>query len=204
MISIDQINAMHPILASKSPRRQHLLKDLGIHFDVISEEVEEIYPSTMNVYEVPEYLARLKLAHLPEKFPHRLIICADTVVLLNDELLGKPNDENHAIEMLQKLSGQKHTVVSGLALAYQHKIYSFSETTYVHFRSLSLDEITYYIQLYKPFDKAGSYGVQEWLGYVGIKKIDGCYYNVMGMPISALFDYLSKNVDIRSIESFGG
>lgn len=189
-----QISNLNPILASKSPRRQDLLKQLGVSYEVMSENVDEVYDENMTLQEVPEFLARLKLASLPQKYSNRLIISADTVVILGDQILGKPKDASDAVNMLQMLSGKMHRVISGVALAYQAKTWSFSEETKVYFKPLSKEEIEFYVNTYKPLDKAGSYGIQEFIGYLGVERIEGCFYNVMGLPVSALVEKIRRSI----------
>ncbi len=189
---IQKINSLSPILASKSPRRQYLLQEAGISFESIIQDVEEIYPSTMDIKAVPEYLAKLKIIEMAKQYPNRLIISADTVVVLNNAIFGKPKDEKDAEAMLQKLSGNMHEVISGVCFAYNNTFYSFSETTKVHFKALTNEDISFYVKTHKPLDKAGSYGIQEWIGYVGVEKIEGCFYNVMGLPVAKTISHIDK------------
>ena len=179
------------ILASKSPRRKALLEQLSLPFKVVDLKVEETYPSDLPVTEVAEYLANLKSSAYSLK-EGELLITADTVVIINNEILGKPADEKMAIQMLQRLSGTIHQVVSGVCLKTTKKTYSFSETTEVTFSTLSKDEIEHYVQEYRPFDKAGAYGIQEWIGMIGIEQIKGDYYNVVGLPLHGLWKGLSS------------
>lgn len=177
------------ILASKSPRRQELLKSLGIEFQVRLKEVEENYPENMQVQQIPEYLARLKSnPFLPELTERDLLITADTVVLLNGEVIGKPSSREGAETMLRKLSGNEHQVVSGVCLSSQKKQKVFSALTNVQFKKLSEKEIQHYISVFRPFDKAGAYGIQEWIGFIGITHIEGSFYNVMGLPVQKLYE----------------
>lgn len=181
------------ILASKSPRRQNLLKAIGVDFRVQTFEVEEIYPSELSVIKVPEYLAALKANPFEGKLDeNEIVISADTVVILDGEILGKPQDEKHAYQILQKLSNKIHQVVTGVCLKDKYKKRIFSASTNVCFRKLTEEEIHYYIKNYKPFDKAGSYGIQEWIGYIGIRYIEGSFYNVMGLPVQKLFEEIQK------------
>lgn len=177
------------ILASKSPRRQELLKGLGISFEVKTKEVNEDFPSSLPSNEVAAYLARKK-ANEFELSKNELLITSDTTVLLEGKVLNKPSSEKEAIEMLQNLSENSHQVCTGVCIKSTDKELVFSETTIVSFKPLSLDEIEYYISNFKPFDKAGSYGIQEWIGFIGIRKIEGCYYNVMGLPLARLYQEL--------------
>lgn len=176
------------ILASRSPRRQQMLADLGIPFTIWDGDVSEDFPEGMSKEEIPVFLARKKA----EPFIHRLgkgdlLITADTIVWLNGEVLGKPGDEAHAREMLLKLSGRVHQVITGVMLRSAEHERLFSETTDVRFSVLSEDEIEYYIRNYKPFDKAGAYGIQEWIGLAGIESISGSYPNVVGLPVHRLY-----------------
>ncbi len=182
----------HIILASKSPRRQELLKLMGIDFEIKLKPVEEDFPSGLKPEEVALFLCKKKaLAFDPSEIgKNDLIITADTIVCLGDEILNKPDDRLHAQEMLQKLSGRKHTVITGIALRSISKMKTFSVSTDVYFKELSGKEIHYYIDHYKPFDKAGGYGIQEWIGFVGIEKIEGSYFNVVGLPTARLYDEL--------------
>ena len=181
------------ILASKSPRRQQLLSDMGVTFETKLMEVDEVYPSTLPASEVAEFLANLKAEPFMDTIADdELVITSDTVVCVDDEVLGKPADKAEAIEMLQKLSGKAHEVISGVCLSTADKQVSFSSSTVVYFKELTDEEITYYVDNYKPFDKAGSYGIQEWIGYIGITSIEGSYFNVMGLPVQKLYEVLSN------------
>jgi septum formation protein len=183
----------HPlILASKSPRRQELLKLMDLQFDVLLKDVDESYPVALEPYQVAQYISEKKArAFLPDQL-NAIVITADTIVSYNNEILGKPEDARHAVEMLTKLSGHKHEVYTGVSLAFQGEINTFSDVTEVSFRKLSLSQIEYYIENYKPFDKAGSYGVQDWIGMVAVEKIVGSYTNVMGLPTEKLYTALSN------------
>ena len=176
------------ILASSSPRRQQFLKELGLEFIVKSIAVEEIYPNYLHGNEITSFLAQLKAdAYLETLHPTDILITADTIVRLNGEILGKPKDIEHAKQMLRNISGQKHEVITSICIKTTKKLTIINDTTVVHFDELSDDEIEYYIENYKPFDKAGSYGIQEWLGYIGVKKIEGSFFNVMGFPIHKFY-----------------
>ena len=181
------------ILASKSPRRRELLKGLDLQFEVITHEVDEIFPKQLPMEEIPVYLAKLKAEPFyPDLKEDTIVITADTIVWIDGEVLGKPNNEQHAIEMLKKLSGKKHTVVTGVCLTKKEKQTSFSSSTEVWFKNLTDKEIDYYLKNYHPYDKAGSYGVQEWIGYIAIERIEGSYFNVMGLPVHRLYEELSQ------------
>ncbi len=176
------------ILASKSPRRQELLRSLGIDFHVITKEVKENYPDNLQKEEIPVFLAELKAKHfLNDLKENDLLITADTIVWFNGEVLGKPGSKKEAIETLQKLSEQEHQVISGVCLSSVQKQKSFYSISNVQFKQLSLNEIEYYVTEFKPYDKAGAYGIQEWIGYIGITHIEGSFYNVMGLPIQQLY-----------------
>ncbi len=193
MINLNN-NGHHFILASKSPRRQFLLAETGLKFEVKTIETDETYPAHLKCEEIAVYISRNKaLAFDMEKLPAgTVLISADTVVWLGDESLAKPGDEAEAAAMLQKLSGKGHTVVTGMCLRSRERLHCFYEKTEVFFRELEPAEIEYYIKNYKPFDKAGAYGIQEWIGYVGVERIEGCYYNVMGLPVQKLFTELRE------------
>lgn len=182
------------ILASNSPRRRELLGGLDLDFEVkVLPDIDESYPDNLPAAEVAGYISREKAA------PYRtligeddLVITADTVVIVGDEVLGKPKDAEDARRMLQLISGRTHQVITGVCLLTTDKERSFSVITDVTFKQLSEDEITYYIEHYKPFDKAGAYGIQEWIGYVGVTSINGSYFNVMGLPVQRLWEEIKK------------
>lgn len=176
------------ILASKSPRRQELLRSLGIEFKVMVQDGEENYPDTLTKEEIPVFLAEQKAQYFINKLDNNdLLITADTIVCLNGKVLGKPENKEEAIQTLQNLSGNEHQVISGVCLSSVKKKKSFFSVTNVKFKELTLQEIKYYVSVYKPYDKAGSYGIQEWIGYIGITHIEGSFYNVMGLPIQQLY-----------------
>lgn len=182
------------VLASNSPRRRELLSGLDIDYEVkVLDDIDESYPSSIPLREVAEYLSIKKAdAYTSYLKDSDLLITADTIVLLEDEIYGKPVDKEDAIRMLRGLSGKTHEVITGVSLVSKDKTVTFSSVTKVVFGDLSDDEINYYIDKYKPYDKAGSYGVQEWIGYVGVKHMEGSYYNVMGLPIYRVFEELKK------------
>lgn len=189
----DHLSAYSLILGSQSPRRKELFAGLHIPFVVEVRETDENYPKEMNPLEVPEFLAVLKSAPFQQDFRQNdLLITADTIVLIEGQILGKPLDYGHAFEMLRILSGKKHVVITGVCLTSAEKQITFADHTDVWFKNLSDDEIDYYLTHFKPFDKAGSYGVQEWIGYVAIERIEGSYFNVMGLPIQRLYEELLK------------
>ena len=181
------------ILASASPRRQQLMKDAGFTFEVRLKNVEEKYPQELHLENVPEYLSKVKASAFREELKaDEVLITADTVVCIHDRILGKPADRKEAISMLQELSGNRHLVVTGVSVTTGTEQLSFSSRTDVFFKHLSNEEIEFYVDTYKPFDKAGAYGIQEWIGYIGIERIEGSFYNVMGLPIQRLYETLRK------------
>jgi septum formation protein len=182
------------ILASRSPRRHHLLEELGIDFDICQDNGEdEEFPPHLKQEEIPVFLAEKKMHKMSYLLKgNHLVITADTIVWLNGEVIGKPIDLDDASRMLSKLSGNMHTVFTGVCIATAVKKVSFYSKTEVYFRKLAAEEIDYYVNHFKPLDKAGSYGVQEWIGYIGVERIDGSFYNVMGLPVQNLFVELSK------------
>ena len=181
------------ILASASPRRQQLMKDAGFTFEVRLKNVEEKYPQELHLENVPEYLSKVKASAFREELKaDEVLITADTVVCIHDRILGKPADRKEAISMLRELSGNRHLVVTGVSVTTRTEQLSFSSRTDVFFKHLSNEEIEFYVDTYKPFDKAGAYGIQEWIGYIGIERIEGSFYNVMGLPIQKLYETLRK------------
>lgn len=196
---IEKIKNFNIYLASQSPRRQELLKDLGLDFSIASKiNVDETAPATLSGVEVALYLSEKKSdAYFQILKDNRLLITADTIVIVDDSILGKPIDENQAVEMLQQLSGRKHSVVTSVTLRTLTKKVTFYEETDVWFKKLTDDEINYYVNKYKPFDKAGAYGIQEWIGYIGVERIDGSFFNVMGFPIQKFYVELEKFIDAQ-------
>jgi septum formation protein len=182
------------ILASQSPRRQMLLAGLDLKFEIIPREVEEVFPAELKREEIVLHLCRLKADafHESEMDDKTLILTADTIVWLNDHVLGKPSSREDAIDMLKQISGNKHVVYTGVCIKTKHKSAVFFAQSEVTFRELNEKEITWYVDNYSPMDKAGAYGIQEWIGYVGIQHIEGSYYNVMGLPTQKLYVELTK------------
>ena len=182
------------ILGSQSPRRRELLAGLCLDFTVEPIKGDpEVYDSSMPREEVPEFLARYKSSGYPRPLEaDEVLITADTLVYLGDRLMGKPKDRGEAFEMLRSLSGRTHSVLTGVAVRTASRCESFTSTTEVTFKELSEEEITYYVDNYRPYDKAGSYGVQEWIGYIGITGIEGSYFNVMGLPVQRLYTQLRE------------
>ena len=182
------------VLASNSPRRKELLAGLGLPFEVrVLDGIDESYPDNLPVGEVAQYIAGKKAdAYRQAMAPDELIITADTVVIVDDQILGKPVDEADACKMLRLISGRTHQVTTGVCLITIEHQHSFAVTTDVTFKQLSDEEIHYYIDHYKPFDKAGAYGIQEWIGYIGVTSLHGSYYNVMGLPVQRIYTELQR------------
>ena len=187
------------ILASQSPRRKTLLEWAEIPFEIIVSDIDESYPSSLAIEAVPEFIAKNKALAVKEMIlstkpalANQCIIAADTVVVLGQTIIGKPTNKQEAIESLLALSGQTHKVITGVVLLHQEKEISFSETTLVEFHALTIEQIEFYVDKYKPYDKAGGYAIQEWIGVVGIKKITGDFYNVMGLPVSKLVQTIKQ------------
>lgn len=191
---LDNLDKYNVILASASPRRRELLNMLAVKFTVARGiDVDESYPDTLAPEDVPLYLSGLKAdAYRQAMKPDDLIITADTVVIIDNEVIGKPSSSEEAKTMLSKLSGHTHTVVSGVTITTQRRRESFSVSTDVRFSKLTEEEIEYYIDTYQPLDKAGAYGIQEWIGAAGVESIDGSFYNVMGLPVNRLYHVLKS------------
>ena len=185
---------MRLLLASKSPRRRQLLGELGYPLEFVSIDVDEQVPAGTAAAQVAELLARRKANAFPiaQIGKDDLLITADTVVVHRDEVLGKPHDRNQAIAMLQGLVGDSHSVYTGVCMRSCKETVSFTEKTDVHFRHLTDDEVAYYVDHYRPYDKAGAYGIQEWIGMVAAIRIEGCYYNVMGLPVARVYETLRQ------------
>ncbi len=197
MLLHEKLQPYRLLLASQSPRRRELIAGSGIPFTLTEKYAcEEHYPATLAAEEVPAYLSRLKSEAYPTPLAENdILLTADTVVILDGEVLGKPKDREDALRMVARLVGNRHTVVTGVTLRTPERIETFSAKSNVWFRPLSAEEIAYYVDTYQPFDKAGSYGIQEWIGYVGIERIDGSFYNVMGLPIQRLYVELEKFIN---------
>lgn len=180
---------MRLLLASKSPRRRQLLAELGFPIEIVNVDVDEHLDVPMPADEVAEYLACRKAVAYPTDLlpPDGVLVTADTVVVVDNQVLGKPASHSEAAAMLHHLSGRSHYVYTGVCLRSSRKHVSFTEQTTVHFSPLSDEVIEHYIDHYRPYDKAGAYGIQEWIGMVGISRIEGCYYNVMGLPLARLY-----------------
>lgn len=188
----NKLSKYNIILASGSPRRQLFLKELDIPFTIQLKEVEEIYPPTLKGAEITDYLANLKAAPFNALQNNDLLITSDTIVWLRDEALGKPKDSEEAFNMLRKLSGTQHQVMTSISIKNPNFQVLINDTTTVYFKELTDQEINYYIKTCQPFDKAGAYGIQEWIGFIGIDRLEGSYFNVMGLPVHKLYKELMK------------
>lgn len=191
---LENISQYHILLASNSPRRRELLGGLGVEYEVVSlPEIDESYPPTLQGVEIPTYIAARKAeAYSQWMKDDTLLITADTIVWLDGKVYGKPADAQDACKMLRELSGKTHTVITGMALTTCNKQRTFAVESYVTFAQLDEDEIEYYVSKYKPFDKAGAYGIQEWIGYIGVTALEGSYFNVMGLPVQRLYQELKQ------------
>ncbi len=193
-MNLKNLESYNLILASASPRRQELLAQLGIAFEVKLKPVAEDYPGGMDEEEIALYLCKKKADAFTSELKNNntIIITADTIVCLKGEILGKPSNREEAISSLKKLSAKKHSVITGVCIKSGMKEVNFAVSTDVYFKELRDDEIIHYVDKYKPFDKAGAYGIQEWIGFVGVERIDGSFYNVMGLPVLKLYEELRK------------
>ncbi|MBS0000443.1 MAG: septum formation protein Maf [Cyclobacteriaceae bacterium] len=183
------------VLASNSPRRQSILRELGIEFIIRTIDIPEVFPPWLPVDEIPGFIARRKAEAFDAFDPSMMILTADTIVTSSGKILGKPKDDAEASEMLLNLSGKPHKVYTGVCLRIKENFHTITDCTEVFFKKLSKKEIEYYIHHYMPLDKAGAYGIQEWIGMIGIKKIRGSYVNVVGLPVSKVYD-LFKELDL--------
>ena len=190
---LENLRKYRIVLASNSPRRRELLAGLGISFEVkVLPDIDESYPEGLPVTEVATFIAREKAdAYRKMMGEHDLVITADTIVVADDEVMGKPHDAADARRMLQKLSGRTHQVITGVCLTTQARSRCFAVTTDVMFKVLTDDEISHYIETYRPYDKAGAYGIQEWIGFIGVTGLHGSYFNVMGLPVQRIYSELS-------------
>ncbi len=201
MLLHDLLKGKRLILASKSPRRRELLKGLDVDFEIwdTNHDDDEPFPASLPLADVPVYLARHKAAHFAHKLDENtILITCDTVVICCNQILGKPKDAADARRILSALSNKPHTVVTGICIKSKNFERVFDASTEVHFKRLTMEEIDYYVDKYKPFDKAGAYGVQEWIGYVGVERIEGSYFNVMGLPIHNLYAQLISFAEMLS------
>jgi septum formation protein len=180
------------ILASKSPRRQELLRLMDLDFRIVLKDVDESYPDDLTPEDIAVYIATKKAKAFDETVGEEIVLTADTIVCIDDQILGKPDDAAHAVEMLQLLSGRMHRVITGVCLLYKQRYHSFYDVSEVYFNTLSDHEISSYVNKYQPFDKAGSYGIQERIGLIGIERINGSYTNVVGLPTEKLYRELQK------------
>ena len=180
------------ILASNSPRRKELLAGIDVPFEVrVMDGIDESYPDTLPIHDIAEYIAKKKATAYRETMAgDELVITADTIVVLGSKVMGKPHDANEASSMLRQLSGQTHQVITGVTLTTKERQMSFSVETDVTFKNLSDEEIDYYVTHYRPFDKAGAYGIQEWIGHIGVTGMSGSYFNVMGLPVQRIYEAL--------------
>ncbi len=197
MLLHEKLKSYTLLLASQSPRRRELLGASGLSYCLAPPyEVEERYPADMPAQEVPAFLSRLKSEGLPRPLvPGEILLTADTVVIVDGRILGKPRGREEAINMLRLLSGRGHTVISGVTLRSANLMRTFTVSSEVFFRPLRQEEIVYYVDTFRPYDKAGAYGIQEWIGYAAIERIEGSFYNVMGLPVQRLYGELSALVD---------
>ena len=194
MLLQDRLKDYRLILASASPRRRELLAACDLEFTLAEKfECEECYPADLAADKVAEYLSQLKSNAYPHALGEKdILLTADTVVILGDKILGKPHSEEEAVEMISSLSGATHKVVTGVTLRTAKQTISFSAESLVSFRTLDAEEVRYYVEKYRPLDKAGAYGIQEWIGYIGIEGIEGSFYNVMGLPVQRLYTILKE------------
>jgi septum formation protein len=193
----DELNDFKIILASRSPRRQQLLREMGLKFDVVIKEYEEIYPEGLDGEAIAKYVAHEKAASFKNEISdNEIVIAADTIVWCNGKVLGKPLDYKDAVRILKEISGNTHKVITGVSLLSRSGELTFSESTKVVFEALSEEEISYYINKYKPYDKAGAYGIQEWIGIVACSHIDGSYFNVVGLPVQRLYAELKNFIKV--------
>ena len=184
------------VLASQSPRRRELLKGLDLEFTTCSVDADESFPAELKGADAVQYICKAKAdAYRPQLNDNTIAITADTVVILDDKIIGKPKSHEEAFSMIRSLSGHVHEVITAVCIFSKEKCEEFYASTEVHFSEIADEEIEYYINKYKPFDKAGSYGVQEWIGYIGIEKIVGSYFNVMGLPVKRLYDELKTFIE---------
>lgn len=188
---VDDLNKYRIILASRSPRRQQLLRELGLRFDVVVREYDELYPENLKGEEIAMYLAREKARLFRNEISdNEIVIAADTIVWCKNQVLGKPADTSDARRMIRELSGNSHDVITGVTILSSSREVTFADSTKVTFEKLSEEEITYYIKKFMPLDKAGAYGVQEWIGVAACSRIEGSYFNVVGLPVQKLYKEL--------------
>jgi septum formation protein len=190
---LEKFKNINIILASGSPRRQELFKELGLDFKIKVKPIEEVYSLNLKQEEITNYLAELKAKVFDiELRENDLVITSDTIVWIHDKALEKPKNELEAARMLQELSGNNHKVITSICLKSKNNQKTFFDVTTVYFKELTKEEISFYVEKYKPFDKAGAYGIQEWIGFIGVTKLEGSYFNVMGLPVHKLYEELMK------------
>ncbi|MFT6865592.1 MAG: septum formation protein [Cyclobacteriaceae bacterium] len=192
-------SAHHLILASGSPRRKELLQKAGYKFEVVSYDFDEILPEAIQASDAAEYLAKEKNTFYRSKLENQVIITSDTTVVLDNKVYNKPKDAEEALEMIRLFSGKSHEVISGVCISSLQKTISFSSKTVVTFSEINNVEAQFYVDQFKPFDKAGAYGIQEWIGLTKISKVEGSFFNVVGLPIQELYDILKKEFDISPL-----
>lgn len=180
------------VLASQSPRRKQLLEWAEVDFEIIVEPTDESYPPELEPHEIAKHIARQKAEAVRHRLPGRTILAADTIVVLGREIIGKPKDRDHAIGILEKLSGRRHQVITGVVVMKEDKEEVFADITEVEFHPLTREQLEFYVDKYKPYDKAGAYAIQEWIGVTGIKSVHGDFYNVMGLPVSRVVKTLAR------------
>jgi len=188
----EQLKNYNLILASKSPRRQQFLRDLGLDFSIRLKEIEEVYPENLQGVEITDYLAELKSHPFTNLKNNDILITSDTIVWLNNKAIGKPKDKQDAIAVFEKLSGKMHQVITSICIKTSNGIKLINDITKVYFKELTKDEILFYIDNFNPYDKAGGYGIQDWIGYIGVEKIEGSFFNVMGFPVHKFYKEMSK------------
>lgn len=192
-MTIGKLNDYKIILASRSPRRQQLLTELGLKFEVVIKDYDETYPAGLTGEKIARYIAHRKAASFENELPENaIVIAADTIVWCNEKVLGKPVSRDDAVAILKEISGNTHEVITGVSLRSRSKENTFSESTKVTFEPFTEEEMEYYIDNYKPYDKAGAYGIQEWIGIIACSHIDGSYFNVVGLPVQRLYKELIK------------
>lgn len=193
MKMLNNLEGKKIILASKSPRRQQLLQGLELDFEIRTKDVDESFPDELKAQEIPLYLSKIKAdAFLPELQENEVLITADTVVWINEHVMNKPESREEAIAMISELSGQEHSVYTGVSITAKDKQVSFYDHTMVTFSEMTEEEIAHYVDVYKPYDKAGAYGAQDWIGLTAIRSLRGSYFNVMGLPVDLVYQELKK------------
>jgi septum formation protein len=196
----DNLNNYKIILASRSPRRQQLLRELGLHFDILIREFPETYPAGLAGHEIARYISKEKAASFKNELTgNEIVITADTIVWCNNKVLGKPVDYEDAMRILREISGNTHEVITGVSIISATREITFSESTKVTFETLTEEEMRYYIEKFKPYDKAGGYGIQEWIGIAACSRIEGSYFNVVGLPVQRLYKELQRFINVKHL-----